>query len=124
MSITARSEHSETPSTLALSSFDSPPTHTLISAAPATTWLLVTAMPDGSMMKPLPRPAELNTEPTCGSTKDPSASIWIVALLTPSSEETAPPGETAPPEEGASVAPGSDVPPPPAEQARLATNRV
>ncbi len=59
MSMTARSEHSDTPSTRADFGSSEPVTNTWIVAAPVTTWLLVTAMPDGSMMNPLPAPALL-----------------------------------------------------------------
>jgi hypothetical protein len=38
-------------------------------------------MPLGSMINPEPRPAVLSIWPTSGSTKDPCASIWIVAVL-------------------------------------------
>ena len=62
----------------------SPPTQTLSSAAPVTTWFAVTATPSLLMMNPEPRPAVLSSWPCSGSTKDPSASIWIVAMRTSS----------------------------------------
>ena len=53
-------------------------TNTWIVAAPVTTWLFVTAMPDGSMMKPLPAPALLVC-PISGSRIVPSVSMRITA---------------------------------------------
>ena len=47
MSITARSSHSERPTTRAFLGLSSPFTNTCSVAAPATTWLFVTASPLG-----------------------------------------------------------------------------
>jgi hypothetical protein len=78
MSITARSEHADAPSARALRGRSSPGTWTSSVAAPVTTWLLVIATPDGSMMKPLPEPTWLSCSP-CGDRKVPVAVVRIVA---------------------------------------------
>ena len=59
--------------------------------APLTTWLLVTAMPLGSMMNPEPLPPPSNS-PKSGVTKLPVETIWMVARGRSSTVVTNPSG--------------------------------
>ena len=101
--MTARSLHSETPRTFPLTgSVSFSPTNTSSDAAPVTTWLLVTTMPDGSMIAPEPEPApvtsateEMPSSP--GSTNVPLATIRTMAGWTTSTSLIAPPVESSSP---------------------------
>src|SRR3954454_12281065 len=85
--MTARSEHSDAPRTVAECSDRSLPTQTFTVFAPVTTWLLVTAMPSRLMMKPEPRDA-LSISPFAGSRNTPAASICTTASGSVSSDWT------------------------------------
>ena len=91
MSITARSSHSERPTTRAFFGSVSPPTNTCSVAAPATMWLFVTAMPLGSMMNADPSPARSSSLPTSGSTKSPSETMRTVPCSASASDAIAVP---------------------------------